>query len=86
MTWNYEQLEADIRKLIMAIGILSPSESAEVLRFVDVGEYGVAFEELCGILGEEGKLIPDDCKADFKSLADRMGIDQSWWESLVGSD
>ena len=38
-------------------GSLSDSERAEILRFVDVDEYTVAFETLLDILNEEQKRI-----------------------------
>lgn len=87
MNWNYyEQLEGSLRALVTEISILTSSETAVIVRFLDVGEYGVAFETLCAIIKEDGRTIPEDCKAGFKSLAEQMNIDRSWWESLLVVD
>lgn len=86
MNWNYEHLEVSLRSLLAENDSLSSSEKAEIERFLEVGEYGVAFETLCAIIKEEGKTIPDNLRAGFKSLAEQMNIERSWWEALVAPD
>ena len=59
------------------------SEAAEVEQFLSVGEYGLAFETLCGIATEENKPVPADLCPKVRKLAEQMKIDPIWWAALV---
>jgi hypothetical protein len=55
-------------------GVLSPPERAEVDRFLDAGEYGLALDTLCWILVEEHKPISNDTLRKIESLAEVMDV------------
>ncbi len=49
-------------------------ERAEVDRFLDAGEYGLALDTLSWILVEEAKPISSDTLREIESLADAMDL------------
>lgn len=61
----------------------STAEVAEVTKFLRAGEYGLAFETLCGIVKEEGKHVPPHLRPKLRKLAEQMGIDPVFWTDLV---
>ncbi len=80
----YEALESALKDLLDALSpVFSEAERQEVQHFLDVGEYGVAFETLCGIITEEQKTIPAPSVSLIRTLADRMQIDPHWWGAIV---
>jgi hypothetical protein len=83
MNFDYQKLEEDISQLLVAMTNLTPSEVAEVEQFLTAGEYGVAFETLCGIIKEEGKPVAQEIRLKFRGLAERMGINPLWWSEIV---
>ena len=58
-------------------GILSSAERAEVVQFIDVGEYGVALETLAALIVEEGKRVPLSIFEQIVDLADSMGLQET---------
>jgi hypothetical protein len=81
----YKKLEADLNQLLDDLkGVLSQEELAEIKEFVDHGEYGVAFEELCGIAEKQGYVIPMGFRPAIASLAQSMsaGLDADCWKYL----
>ena len=54
--------------------VLSSEERAEVIQFIDVGEYGVALETLAALIVEERKRIPVSIFEQIVNLADSMGL------------
>jgi len=57
-------------------GSWSPSERAEVERYLRAGEYGLALDTLSWILVEEKKPISRDALGEIESLADVMQLAQ----------
>ena len=76
------ELERELRQLLGGMMSFSPSETAEVEQFLQVGEYGVAFETICGIVKEEGRDVPNGLRLSFRRLAEQMDIDQEWWAEI----
>lgn len=70
----FDRLDSEIRSLVEEIVSFNQSERAEVLHFVDVGEYGLALETAFGIAIEERKQLTHANKMKMKSLAAEMGI------------
>jgi hypothetical protein len=83
MSYNYQQLESDLSELLGAMSSFAPSETAEVTQFLAAGEYGLAFETLCGIAKEENKPVPVELRPKVRDLGERMEIDPIWWEELT---
>lgn len=52
----------------------SAAERAEVNRFLDAGEYGLALDTLAWILVEEAKPISPGTLCEIESLAAAMGL------------
>jgi hypothetical protein len=55
-------------------GVLSSAERAEVVQFIDVGEYGVALETLAALLVDENKPITPRIFERIVALADSMAL------------
>jgi hypothetical protein len=83
MNFDYTKVENDLADLLQAMPSLSPSEVAEVRRFIDVNEYAVAFETLCGILIEEKKTVPAEARLLIRRMAEQMETDPMWWASIL---
>ncbi len=83
MSYNYQQLESDLGGLLGALSSFTPAETAEVAEFLAAGEYGLAFETLCGIAKEENKHVPAELRSKLRELGERMEIDPIWWEELT---
>jgi hypothetical protein len=81
---DYQKLEKDLNQLLLALNNCTPPEISEVDSFLAAGEYGIAFETLCGIIKEERKFVPQELRARIRDLAERMDIDPDWWEQIVG--
>lgn len=74
MEYDYESLENELRTLLESLDTFSDSEKAEVVRYVDVGEYGLALETVFDIALEESKVISKALKLSITRLAEKMGI------------
>ena len=85
MNIDFQTLEADITQLLTKLDTFAPAEVAEVKQFLVAGEYGVAFETLCGIVKEEGKSVPAELRPKIRILAEQMGIDPKWWAEITDS-
>lgn len=73
---DFKKIESLFAKLLTATtSVLSESEVAEIQRFIDVGEYGLALETAIHIFVEERKLPSADVVELFKSLAIAMQVD-----------
>lgn len=83
MNFDYQQLKAELSYLLAAMTSFTPSEVAEVEQFLAVGEYGVAFETLCGIIKEEGKPVSSEIRPKIHELGERMKIDPDWWKEIA---
>lgn len=68
---DIESLYSDLRQAAID---LSESERSEFMRFVDVGEYGLALETLVDIYAEEGKAASPEVIDLIGRLAERMSM------------
>lgn len=83
MKTEYEKLESDLKELLGSMSDFTDGEVSEVEHFLNVGEYGLAFETLCEIVKEEGRTVSTDSLTKIQNLAERMAIDSSWWFDIV---
>lgn len=82
MSYDYQQLETDLSELLGAMSF-TQSEVGEVEQFLTAGEYGLAFETLCGIAKEENKPVPNELRSKVRVLAQQMEIDPIWWVEIA---
>jgi hypothetical protein len=83
VTNDYKKLEQDILAILAALqGTLDAAEMKEVRDFVEAGEYGIAFETLCSILGDRHAPISPAVVDKLTELGQRMGIDEENWRGL----
>jgi hypothetical protein len=83
MSNYYRGVETDFGTILQQlVAVMTPEELKEVSQFVDVGEYGVAFEALCMILREK-KVAPEkSLRVALHQLGEVMGIDRDYWSEL----
>lgn len=80
---NYQSIELDLEGILADLtAIISGSEAAEVRHFIGVGEYGLAFETLCGVIVDADYTIPRSVYQKVIDLAQRMNIDKTFWEVI----
>lgn len=80
---NYEYLDDQLKWLVSSPPKwLTLDEFKEVHDFIDVGEYGVALETLCGIVVEEKKRIHREKYQKISELGQMMGIEEDTWLQL----
>lgn len=73
---NFDEIELLLSQLLMAAApVLSDAERAEVQRFVDVGEYGLALETAAAIYSEEKKIATAEVVDLIERLAAAMSMD-----------
>jgi len=73
---NFDEVESLLSQLLMAaVPVLSDAERAEVQRFVDVGEYGLALETAAAIYSEEKKIATAEVVDLVERLAAAMSMD-----------
>ena len=71
----YSELELRINGVMSALrGTLTEVERAEVSRFLNVREYGLALDTLCYILVEEDKPIEITVLHEIDNIADMMHL------------
>jgi len=84
VTNDFKKLENDILAILAALqDTLDDAETKEVRDFVEPGEYGVAFETLCSILGDKHAQISPAIIDKLTELGQRMGIDEETWRGLA---
>lgn len=84
--YDYLQIENKLKKVLLWLEIvLSRAEKAEVDDFINVGEYGLAFETLCFILQEKKKPISTEVYELLQDLGRQMLIEAEIWEVLEPS-
>lgn len=77
----YLGLEIDLVDSYQSVeGNLDLQQQEDFGRFIDVGEYGLAFEYLCSCL--LGKSITSAAYAKLSELGIRMNIDDNVWKPL----
>jgi hypothetical protein len=73
---NFDEIESLLSRLLMAAApVLSDAERAEVQRFIDVGEYGLALETAAAIYSEEKKIATAEVVDLIERLASAMSMD-----------
>lgn len=77
---DYAPLERALGEVLSACsGRMSPSEEAEVRHFIDVDEYGLAFETLCLVLDEKGVKVSPAAYQAMSFLAKEMNTSEDIW-------
>jgi len=72
----YEDLAGRLYGLLIGLDDRISSEQARLLHhFIDVGEYGLALEEIAGTLAQDAIAITGQERGDMLALADRMNLD-----------
>lgn len=80
---KYSEIENTLDELLVDLKtILTLAEMAEIQHFVDAGEYGLAFETLCGILIEEKKGPSEKAITLIHTLGTRMEIAHEYWSGI----
>lgn len=73
---NFDEIETLLSQLLAAAApVLSGAELAEVQRFIDVGEYGLALETAAAIYSEEKKIATAEVIGLIERLAAAMSMD-----------
>ena len=81
--YDYRLIEEQLQTILSSLGLLlSEAELEEAQHFIDVGEYGLAFETLCGIIDEEQKMLPLTVYYLIADLGTQMEIDPAIWAKL----
>lgn len=72
---DYEQISECLRGLLVRLDDrMSVKDLVLIAEFVDVGELGLALEQMADVLSEEDLAVSDDERTDMLALADRMKI------------
>jgi len=72
----YEELAGRLYGLLIGLDDRMDSEQAQLLHhFIDVGEYGLALEEIAGSLAQAAIAVTDQERADMLALAARMNLE-----------
>ena len=75
-TGYYEELAWRLYGLLIGLDDRIGSEQAQWLHHViDVGEYGLALEDIAGTLAQDAIAITAQERADMLALADRMNLE-----------
>jgi hypothetical protein len=67
-------IEADIEHLYAAVLPKTAGEHDQVRRYIDVGEYALALDDLADIWLEWKKPVPPTVRGLFDELATKMGM------------
>jgi hypothetical protein len=72
----WEDLAGRLYGLLIRLENRLGGEQAELFHeFIEVGEYGLALEEIAGALAQDKIAIANDERGDMLALADRMKMD-----------
>jgi hypothetical protein len=72
----YEELAGRLYGLLIGLDDRMDSEQAQLLHhFIDVGEYGLALEEIAGTLAQDAIAITPQERAEMLALAARMNLE-----------
>ncbi len=84
---TFTVIEEQLRQILELLSTtFSESEAKEVVRFIDVGEYGIALETLCSILDEEKKSVSHEVYNQIDDVGRRMLMDPTIWGRLCIAD
>jgi hypothetical protein len=77
---NYHKIETRLTTLLNWITSTTHDINVDDVReYIDVGEYGLAYDALCSILSLFDAPIPADIRAEIITLGDLMNIDPRSW-------
>jgi hypothetical protein len=72
----YEELAGRLYGLLIGLDDRMDSEQAQLLHhFIDVGEYGLALEEIADTLAQDTIAVTNQERADMLALAARMNLE-----------
>jgi hypothetical protein len=75
-TAYYEELAGRLYGLLIGLDDRIGREQAQWLHHViDVGEYGLALEDIAGTLAQDAIAVTDQERGDMMTLADRMKLE-----------
>ncbi len=75
-TGYYEELAGRLYGLLIGLDDRIGGEQARLLHhFIDVGEYGLALEEIAGTLAQDATAITGQERGDMLALAARMKLE-----------
>ncbi|WP_287157566.1 hypothetical protein [Chloroflexus sp.] len=78
--YDYDALERDLETVFAFLKAMYPDEDLTMAReFIDVGEYGLAYDEMCVVIANRRTILPPGLAHTFRSLGARMGIDPRAW-------
>ena len=73
------QRERQLSEVVESLGtLLTPEDRAEIQHFINVNEYGVAFDTLTGILHEGAIDLSDDVRRQIDALAVYLNAEGHW--------
>jgi len=77
-------IEAGLEKLYDALAMFAGVNRQQVREYIDVGEYGLALDDLADIHLTTGKPVPADIVQLFDALALKMGMKQGdEWQAVA---
>jgi hypothetical protein len=86
MSWNYEQLESDLRQLLSDWQHDLPSgEWSDIENYIDHGEYGLAFESMCDELKKQNYVVTPLQYQLLDGIRLQMGLPESLLSMDVSS-
>lgn len=78
-----ETIERRLRRIVRTLNERLPEEDVDhILEFLEVGEWGLAFETLCTQLYEYDIAVPAPILAELADLGKAMKLDPELWEIL----
>ncbi len=80
---EWEERKARIRRVLAAIeAIYPPDYTRNARELMAVNEWKIALEFLCDNLSEAPGALPREIFDELSRVADAMGVDRRYWESL----
>jgi hypothetical protein len=82
----YRDIENRLERLLRILAETLPQhDTAMMNEFVDVGEYGLAFESICYVLRQAALKLPADVSTIIQALGEMMEVNEEQWMSLIAS-
>lgn len=81
---HFQALEEELNDLYREVFkmLSSPKDADQIKTFINVGEYGLALETLCGVIAEDDYTIPDSVYQKIAKLANTMDIEKRFFENI----
>jgi hypothetical protein len=78
--YDYESLERDLENIFQFLKATYPDEDLAMVReYIDVGEYGLAYDQMCITIAQRHTPLPPVLQRMLRSLGTRMKIDPRSW-------